>query len=281
MSESPQEDQVSKSSQWIKIAAIVVFVLLVLFFVSVEMDRHYSYPLSIYEMYIKDPQRPLLSCYNTILRSNSDCQPIMPLDLFPDHVLFEQHWKEIAREAMTIYNNNGEKLSAFHEISDWFDEISAGDRKWKVFMLKWYQGTIEENCNQAPITCGLVNRCPQVKAAMFSILEAGKRIPPHRGPSTGCLRYHLGLRVPKNTGTAKIRVDKTWYQWKNGEGVLFDDTFEHEVRNDSEELRIVLFMDVVRPLKNPVLNSLNETLNDSATISRFVNEVNKRAEVQQ
>ena len=79
----------------------------------------------------------------------------------------------------------------------------------------------------------------------FSILAPGKHIPPHKGPYKGIIRYQLALKVPKS-GECKLLVDNTPYFWKEGEGVLFDDTYTHEVVNNSTEHRIALLLDVKR-----------------------------------
>jgi beta-hydroxylase len=89
---------------------------------------------------------------------------------------------------------------------------------------------------------------PGMKTAMFSILAAGKHIPPHRGPYKGVLRYHLGLIVPQPAEACRIRVGDEVRHWTEGGSLVFDDTYDHEVWNDTGGQRVVLFVDVVRPL---------------------------------
>jgi beta-hydroxylase len=80
---------------------------------------------------------------------------------------------------------------------------------------------------------------------MFSILMPGSKIPPHFGPTRMCLRYHLGLKVPEKD--CFIKVGHEIYNWKNGEDIMFDDTIIHSVENNSNEPRIILFLDIERP----------------------------------
>jgi Aspartyl/Asparaginyl beta-hydroxylase len=75
-----------------------------------------------------------------------------------------------------------------------------------------------------------------------------KHIPPHRGPSKGVLRYHLALRTPTDETAARIRVGSRTEHWRDGRSLIFDDTFEHEAWNDSDDIRVVLFVDVIRKL---------------------------------
>jgi beta-hydroxylase len=86
---------------------------------------------------------------------------------------------------------------------------------------------------------------------MISILSPGKHILDHRGPYKGVLRYHLGLIVPQDAEACRIRVGEDVRHWQEGKSMIFDDTFNHEVWNDTDETRVVLFVDVLRPLPFP------------------------------
>ena len=79
------------------------------------------------------------------------------------------------------------------------------------------------------------------------MLEPGKSIPAHHGPYRGYLRYHLGIKVPKESPPS-IRLKDQIYHWEEKESVLFDDTWDHEVINKSNQERVVLIIDLLRPL---------------------------------
>ena len=113
----------------------------------------------------------------------------------------------------------------------------------------------EENQHLCPQTCELLSTIPNLFHAVFSILEPGKAVPAHNGPYLGYLRYHLGLIVPAERPPS-IRVKDQIYTWKEGESVLFDDFWDHEVYNECKETRVVLMVDVLRPMPPP-LNWLN------------------------
>ena len=70
------------------------------------------------------------------------------------------------------------------------------------------------------------------------------------------LRYHLGLKVPGDGDECRIRVGEEYATWEGGESLMFDDTHPHEVWNETDRRRVVLFLDVVRPLPGP-LDTLN------------------------
>ena len=102
-----------------------------------------------------------------------------------------------------------------------------------------------------PRTAALMREIPGMTTAMFSILSPRKHILDHRGPYKGVLRYHLGLIVPRDAEACRIRVGEDIRHWEEGKSMIFDDTFNHEVWNDTDETRVVLFVDVLRPLPVP------------------------------
>jgi beta-hydroxylase len=91
-----------------------------------------------------------------------------------------------------------------------------------------------------------------MKTAMFSILAPRKHIPEHRGMYKGMLRYHLGLIIPGPDGACRIRVGQDIRSWQEGKSLVFDDSHMHEVWNDTDAYRVVLFVDLVRPLPFPL-----------------------------
>ncbi|MCS6851945.1 MAG: aspartyl/asparaginyl beta-hydroxylase domain-containing protein [Gemmataceae bacterium] len=121
------------------------------------------------------------------------------------------------------------------------------EKNWNVFMLYILGHKPEVNRVHCPKTCAILDRIPNVIQAFFSILDPGKSVPGHEGPYYGYLRYHLGLRVPKRN-PPKLIVNGQEYVWREGEGVLFDDSHWHEVVNQSDEMRAVLIVDVLRPM---------------------------------
>ena len=85
---------------------------------------------------------------------------------------------------------------------------------------------------------------------MFSILAPRKRIPPHGGPYKGVLRYHLALMVPEPADQCgHPRRRRRARTGTEGESLVFDDTCEHEAWNDTDGTRVVLFVDLMRPLR--------------------------------
>jgi len=161
----------------------------------------------------------------------------------------EAQWKTIRRELDGVMQY-WDTLPNFQDISTDQRTITDDDR-WKTFFLYAYGLKAEGNCGRCPETTRLVESVPGMKTAFFSILAPGKHIPAHRGPFKGVIRYHLGLLVPEPAERCRIRVGTEIRHWREGKSLVFDDTYEHEVWNETAGRRAVLFLDVVRPLRFP------------------------------
>ncbi|HWU55181.1 MAG TPA: aspartyl/asparaginyl beta-hydroxylase domain-containing protein [Rhizomicrobium sp.] len=139
---------------------------------------------------------------------------------------------------------------------------------WKSFMFKSGE-FIEENCVLAPKTAALLRGIPGVYTAFFSVLEPRQHIKAHWGYWKGFVRYHLGVVIPDNNHDSKcwIRINPDAqsrtgdraaieqgekYYWHEGEAVLFDDTFLHDAANETDQVRVVLFLDVARKMAWPL-----------------------------
>jgi beta-hydroxylase len=95
---------------------------------------------------------------------------------------------------------------------------------------------------------------------MFALMSPRSHLNPHRDPFAGSLRYHLGLVTP-NSEACFISVDGNRYFWRNGEGVLFDETYIHFVENNTDVTRIILLCDIERPLRTRIMTALNRWVN--------------------
>jgi beta-hydroxylase len=98
-----------------------------------------------------------------------------------------------------------------------------------------------------------------VKAAMFAELPPNGKLNPHRDPFAGSLRYHLGLITP-NDDRCFIEVNLEQYSWRDGEGVVFDETYVHSAQNNTQVNRIVLFCDIERPMRGRFFQKVNSWL---------------------
>ena len=110
---------------------------------------------------------------------------------YPWNRRFEEGWREIRAELDRVLEER-DGIHPFHVVSEEQRPVTSDD-KWSVFVFYVYGTQIDANCRRCPRTAALLAGMPGLRNAMFSILAAGKRIPPHRGIYNGLLRFHLAL----------------------------------------------------------------------------------------
>lgn len=249
---------------------IVYIIILILIFSEINRNQG-TINLSVYDYYKSG--RFILAPYSVLtdMFTNGGAKPFPDMNIhFKNHYKLKNNYTTIREEALKIYNTG---LATEIKKDMFFDKIA--DNGWKKFYIKWYGDITSESYKLCPKTVELIKELPEVKLAMFSILEPGSIIKPHTGPFKGCVRYHLGLDVPEKD--AFIMIDGNKYEWKNGEDILFDDTYYHEVKNLSNKNRIILFIDIEKKMTNNIAQSINNIfINILGPISTRVNDLQER-----
>ncbi len=220
--------------------------------------------------------------YTTFIKLFVKNPPYLDLEKhFPQHQLFKDNWETIQKELLEVLKEE-ENVPKFHEIDSIQRFISAKDDvPWRTFIIKAYGKWAPVNSEKVPETVKLLKQIPQITTAMFSILDGGKHIPPHMGFFKGVMRYHLGLIVPTDA-PCHITVGGKKYSWKEGEDVLFDDTYIHEVWNKSTNRRAVLFCDVYREKDLPNwVQYFNRKMFEMLSSSNRLKKALKKAELTQ
>jgi ornithine lipid ester-linked acyl 2-hydroxylase len=169
---------------------------------------------------------------------------------FPWSKELEENWLVIRHELEQVLPF-ANQLPNFQDISPRQENITNDDR-WKTYFFCAFGFKSQQNCDRCPETTKLLEKIPGLKVAFFSILAPGKHIPEHCGKHKGLIRYHLGLKVPEPRSACRIRINNDTAYWEEGKSLIFDDTFPHEVWNDTDDYRVVLFLDVVRPMRFPM-----------------------------
>jgi aspartyl/asparaginyl beta-hydroxylase (cupin superfamily) len=204
------------------------------------------------------PRRPLVLRLGKKLRRHVDAivarsslvpnDPVLDPAAFDWTALLRDNWQAIRDEALAVTRNT-DAVPALNAISPDHKRI-ASDDKWRSFFLVGYGTPIAENLGRCPQTAAVLAQIPGLNSGFFSILKPGTHIPDHRGVTKGLLTCHLGLQVP-SAGSLRMRVDSEMVGWSEGETLVFDDTYRHEVWNDTDGTRIVLLVQFERPLVQP------------------------------
>jgi aspartyl/asparaginyl beta-hydroxylase (cupin superfamily) len=154
--------------------------------------------------------------------------------------VLEDEYPVIKGELMQLLSRGGAGFKGY------INEDSGRLAGWNTFNFFFYGKKFEENCALCPKTAAILESLPRFEKdhIMFSALNPHARIPQHVGPMNGILRAHLGLVVPQG---CYIRVGPDQRSWQEGKVMVFDDSFEHEVWNHSDQVRIVLFINFWHP----------------------------------
>jgi ornithine lipid ester-linked acyl 2-hydroxylase len=171
--------------------------------------------------------------------------PTYATSLFPWVAVLEARWPEIRAEVRELLARE-EGIPPLADISPDHRRI-APPGKWRSFFLWGYGYRNEENCARCPKTAAAVAGIPGLNSAFFSILAPGAHIPRHRGVTKAILTAHLGLIVPAERERCRMQVDEQMLHWDAGKAFVFDDTFYHEVWNDTDEHRVILLVQFRRP----------------------------------
>lgn len=148
--------------------------------------------------------------------------------------------------------NLAEKSYIFNNEQENFNAFTGGD--WKALQIKASPGLNSGYTKYAeyfPRTVKVLKECDEdFLLVKFSAIKPGTHIEPHTGPSNERLRSHLTLI---HTGGARIRVGSEWRTWKEGEGMILDSSWEHEVIHEGRDIRVILILDIWHPDYHPSL----------------------------
>ncbi|MEG3165851.1 aspartyl/asparaginyl beta-hydroxylase domain-containing protein [Sphingomonas sp. PB2P19] len=225
--------------------------------VGAELEQRATLRESVTPM-VAEPNRPLIIRVGKHLRGSFDRliassslvsnAPVLDVRDFAWTAALRDGWRAIRDEAVLVALD-GDASPSLATISP--DHRSIAEvGKWRSFFLWGYGYPIADNLARCPRTAALVAQIPGLTSAFFSILAPGTHIPAHRGVTKGLITCHLGLIVPRD-GDVRMRLDGRVVRWAEGETLVFDDTYDHEVWNDTDGTRVVLLIQFARPLRNP------------------------------
>ena len=206
----------------------------------------------------RERSRPLIIRLGKRLRAPLDRLLIRSSHISNDPVLDVRHfawtqhlranWQGIRDEALHVAMRNGAAPS-LGLVSPDHRAIAPID-KWRSYFLWGYGYRVDEALDACPVTAASVAQIPGLNSAFFSILAPGTHIPPHRGVTKALVTCHLGLIVPRD-GDVRMRIGDRVMRWAEGETLVFDDTYDHEVWNDAANTRVVLLIQFRRPMRQP------------------------------
>jgi aspartate beta-hydroxylase len=215
--------------------------------------------------------KPYHAVVNQLCVPRLPAVPFFERELFPFLAQLEAKTEVIRAELEAALAANRDEFVPYIQyapgqpVNQW-TELNHSLR-WSTLHL-WRGGKpVQENLARCPETARALAAIPLADIdglcpnAMFSALAPKAHIPPHNGETNARVVAHLPLIVPEG---CSYRVGFDWRRWQVGETLIFDDTIEHEARNDSDELRVVLIFDLWNPLLTPAERDLVKALTGAA-----------------
>lgn len=191
-----------------------------------------------------------LNCFLYLTTRRDARDPFLSLEQFPELKPLVDNWETIRDEAVALMNAGTFAETTREDSSSYYDVGFRTFYKygWSKFYVKWYGDYLHPSAQRlCPRTAELVSRIPNVNGTMFTLLPPGGQLTRHCDPMACSFRFHLGLDTP-NSDACFINVDGKTRSWRNGDAFLFDETYLHFVRNDTDHYRLILMCDVERPM---------------------------------
>lgn len=156
--------------------------------------------------------------------------------------LLENNWPVIKTELQEFLSKNQGKLVPYFN-----NEMVSGPTKWKALSFMFWTLRFRKNSDQCPRTMALLQKVPHLVSASVSLLEPHTQIKPHRGDTNAIIRCHLGLTVPSSLPHCGFQVGDEQRSWEEGKLLLFNDAAWHFAWNNTDQQRLILLLDVIRP----------------------------------
>ena len=191
---------------------------------------------------------------------------------FPWPAAIEADWRKVRAEVDAILPYMAHMQNLHDVLPNYQTQVLPNyltqGEGWKTYFFYGYGLKAPKNCRRCPETVKLLKRIPGMKTAFFSILPAyacaRASRPLQRGAAAASCGAHS--RTRRKCG---IRVGTHTRTWDEGKALVFDDTVRHEVWNHTDGVRVVLFVDVVRPMRFPA-NLVNAAVICLIALSPFM-----------
>lgn len=152
----------------------------------------------------------------------------------------EKNYSQILNELNSYIAKNGIK-------SHFNVTMVEKPESWKVRALLIWGVKMYQFQKEFPLTMRLMNNIPGVVNICFNVLEPQSKIVPHFGDTNAVIRCHLGLKIPAGLPSCGLKVKNIESPWEEGKVIGFMDAYTHEAWNMTNEKRIILLFDLMRP----------------------------------
>ena len=178
--------------------------------------------------------------------------PYLDKGLIPEIEDLEASTNDIRVELQALLPSAAGRERVFHagELED--ANLRGLDQppSWNGYYFYRYGERRTENCAACPITAAALDALPLARVpghgpeVLYSVFSPGTHLLPHCGVTNTRVTSHLPLLIPEDCA---LRVGGEEHHWREGEVVVFDDTYEHEAWNRSTRTRVVMIFDMWNP----------------------------------
>lgn len=170
-----------------------------------------------------------------------------------DHPSFynreELPWTKTLEDNYTVFRDEFFQLLEEQQqsLKPYPSTLSFPPKKWKTLGLSFWKIVFHKNHARCPKTVEILKTIPNVVSFSLSVLEPHSTIKEHRGDTDAIIRCHLGLSIPATLPECGFRVADEQRSWEEGKTLPFCDAKHHTAWNNSDERRLIMIIDVMRP----------------------------------
>lgn len=196
-------------------------------------------------------------------------QPFHDARSFPATAILEREFATIRAEALAL--DDAARLDYTRAAA-----MKTGAGSWTLYLFHHMGVEVESVARRCPRTLAVIESLPRACTdyvwgdTLFSAMKGGTHLHPHCSTDNLRVRLHLGIEVPEG---CRMRVAGETRTWQEGKVLAFEDSFEHEVWNDSARRRIVLIADLWHPdLTDVEIRALTAAFRKSEVRGLFLHE---------
>ena len=275
---------------------VILLITMIIIFNKNKQNKNYLYIslLTLFILIIRIYKKPIEVIYmmsSLITLVTRTPEFLDKNKYFPNNYLFEkpENFQILKKEVVDVLSktDNGDSLVMTYDTYSGENKYIGSDKindngkikAWRLINIKVGKEYTKDAYNHFPFLVKLLEDIPEVCSCVISVLQEGVRIPIHNGYYKGIMRYMIPLIVPKDRENVFLCVNEKKYNWTEGEGVLWDDNYPHKVYNNTKEIRVVIYMDVIRPLCG-VANYLNKQFLNLISNTKIVKDEIRKTEIQ-
>jgi aspartyl/asparaginyl beta-hydroxylase (cupin superfamily) len=156
----------------------------------------------------------------------------------------EEHWDEYKDEIASFIKEKDDK---FLSTSGFYKAIDLKNGWTTLAFLFWGVRISHEFDKKCPKMADHVRQIPGIVSVSMSRLAPRAQIAEHNGDTNAIMRCHFGVEVPASLPECGFKVNNESRNWEEGKFLVFNDAYRHSAWNNTDERRILIIIDVIRP----------------------------------